>query len=191
LRVFLLRSGACLGERDLRAMYRVCRDNSIQTLRKIEDPSRQDITLTIDTMALIPLEISEIAGQMPTEVTDEALMAAAITEKPAGLMKTLFGPYITRATPAVLGALGPSWKAHGIRGTDWIDKIADISLFNRLHLAVRDDPHVETAHDDVWVFVKTPEDGTVTEEPEPGWELVPEASPEPHPQSHTSTWVLV
>ena len=92
-------------------------------------------------MALLPLNILEIAGQMPAEVTDETLMAAAITEKPAGLMKTLFGPYITKATPAIFSTLGP-YKAHGITGTDWIDRITDIGLFNRLHIAMRKDPHV-------------------------------------------------
>ena len=139
-------------------------------------------------MALIPLEMAEIAGQMPTEVTDETLMAAAITEKPTGLMKTLFGPYITRATPIVLSALGP-WKAHGILGTEWIDRVTDISLFNRLHLATRDNPHLENAGDDVWIFVKTIDDRVVPEEPETEWELVPEVSPKP--QSLTSAWVLV
>ncbi len=143
-------------------------------------------------MALLALEIAEIAGQMPTEVTDETLMAAAITEKPAGLMKTLFGPYITRATPAILSALGP-WKAHGIKGTEWIDRVSDISLFNRLHLATRESPHLETACDDSWIFVKTIDDRVVSEEPEPGWELVPQApvKPQPQPQALASAWVLV
>ncbi len=145
-------------------------------------------------MALLPLNILEIAGQMPAEVTDETLMAAAITEKPAGLMKTLFGPYITKATPAIFSTLGP-YKAHGITGTDWIDRITDIGLFNRLHIAMRKDPHVETACDDSWIFVKTADDRIVSEEPEPGWELVPEAlvkpQSQPKPQPLASAWVLV
>ena len=143
-------------------------------------------------MALLALKISEIAGQMPTEITDETLMAAVITEKPAGFMKTLFGPYITRATPAILSALGP-WKGHGIMGTEWIDQVTDISLFNRLHLATRDNLYIGTACDDAWIFVKTSEDRVVPEEQEPEWDFVPEATVKPQPQSQpwTSTWVLV